>query len=649
MGAPRNPSEQLLDGHLKEAERLRKDFAAQLAARGGLMDAYTGLLTKLREINIYDPRKGEANPKEFIKLAGLSTMEARQAIAFRGPSDGVARSLMKHLPALGLTKEENLIAALLCILEDQEQCIANLAYAKLPAEDQELVLLAALMNHPILSFEDFKTQEVMYQTATSEDQREMLEIQRRFDQARSKKTQHIRRHAINYIPPEIRQRMDDRKMLIKAGLERDAFGTLEALKEAISQENLKSTTTNLLDGLSAEENLELLEAIAGMGMGLASSYLDIFEIPDDPEYYPRLCEIFKNDIIAGQSLFGAYALEGAHHYPFGLEYIEIVLPRRVSSAEALDYLRRGEIDPTAPPRAYTRAEIAEAATMLRERDVRRFLENLRDEIARHWNLFVPDQKKNVVFGDLALKVRDVLFLLAHSFFEDEEKFENIISMIHKTHPIYSNSPGKVNTLANRYYFLDLIGFNVESLFTRTRQPSGSFGSLIEELSDYQARNFLHLGMSIYLRVGDILFKDLPIAWNMLIGQCDGKIDAAFNDLIQLFDSFDSLLTIIAPIIKDLPTWLDAALIGALLQDSPGLPMSAKAPKAAAQGQLRITTRAMVAKTMDALNRYCMDALQIRAKQEGTAPINIIQQLKLPRGKMDKLMVLLHKDPKKGKK
>jgi hypothetical protein len=436
-------------------------------------------------------------------------------------------------------------------------------------------------------------------------------------------------------------------MLIKAGLERDAFGTLEALKEAVSLENIKSTTTNLLDGLSAEEKLDLLEAIAGLGMGLASSYLDIFEIPDDPDYYPKLYEIFKTDITAGHSLFGAYALDGAHHYPFGLERIEIILPRRISSAEALDYLRRGEIDPTKPPRAYTRAEVAEAASMLRERDVRRFLESLRDEIARQWKLFIPDQKKNVIFGDLELKVRDILFLLAYSFFEEEEKFENIVGMIHKTHPIYSNSPGKINTLANRYYFLDLIGFNVEYLFTRTRQPSGSFGSLMEELSDYQARNFLHLGMSIYLRVGDILFKDLPIAWNMLIGQCDGKIDAAFNDLIQLFDSFDNLLTIIDPLIKDLPTWLESALLDALSQDAPGLPQ--RAPKAAKQAQLRITTRSMVAKAIDTLNRYCLEALHIRAKQANTAPINIVQQLKLPRNKTDKLLVLLHKDPKKDKR
>jgi hypothetical protein len=435
-------------------------------------------------------------------------------------------------------------------------------------------------------------------------------------------------------------------MLIQAGLRSDPFGTLEALKEVLSTEDIKSTTTNLLNDISTEEKLNLLETIANLGMGLASTYLDIFEIPDDPAHYPKLHAIFKNDIAAGQSIFGAYALEGVHHYPFDLQRIEIVLPRRISNAEAVEYLKRGEIDST-NPRAYTSAEIAEAATMLQERDVRRFLENLKADIGRLWKPFILEQKKNTVFGDLGLNVRNVLFLLAYSFFEDEEKFENIVNMVHKTHPIYSSDSNKIHKLANRCYFFSLIGFNVDFLFTRTHRANGSFGSLIEEISDYQARKFLHLGMSIYLRVGDVIFKDMAIAWNMLIGQCEGKIETAFQDVVQLFDSFDTLLTIIAPAMKDLPTWVGTALLDALLQDAPAVPL--KSLEATKQAQLRITTRTMIAKTRDALNRYCLDALYLRSKQANVTPINIIQILKMSRGKTDKLRLLLHNDPNKNKR
>lgn len=638
--------EQRLEDRVRTAEKLRDSFAARLASPGSLLDTYTNLLAKLREINIFDPRKGEANPKDLLRLAGSAPMEARQAIAFKGPRDGVAKSLLKYLPAMGLSMEENLLAALLCILEDFEQGFPNLSYAKLATEDYCLVLFAALKAHPVFSFEEFKTQEVIYQTANTDDKREMMEIQRRFEQVRGKKSQHVRKHAINRIPDEIAQKTDYCMVLLKAAMERDTFGTLEALKESIDSQELKSTTKNLLQDIPVEGRLELIEIAAGLGVGMASTYLDLFQIPQEPEWHSRLQVILRKDITAGHSLFGAYALEGVQHYPFNLGRIEIMLPRRITNAEAIEYLKRGESE-TDKPRQFSNNEIGDTATMLQERDVRRFLENLKADVGRHWKVCVQEQKKNIVFGDMDLKVRDTLFLLAHSLFQEEEKFEKIFSMVEKSHPTLTGNANKIYLLANRRYFLDLMGLNVDFLFSRTHRPSGSLGTLIEEVSDYQARNLLHSGMSIFLRVGDAVFRDVPIAWNMLIGQCEGKIDTAFHEVGQLFDSIDTLLTIVDPITYDLKTWVDTALLDALSQDAPDLPIAFADTKK--QTQLRITTRAMVSRTRETVGRFCIDGLYARAKRAGVTPINIIQTLKMPRSKTDKLQLQLFNDPKKDKR
>jgi hypothetical protein len=554
---------------------------------------------------------------------------------------------MKNIPALQLGPEDSLASAILCILEDFEQTFSSLSYVKLPAESELLAILTALKNHPVINFEEFKIQEVMYQTASTQDPREMAEIKRRFEQVRGKKTQHIRKHAVNYIPADLRQQPHYLYLLLRASLNRDVFGTLEAIKESASSgDALKSTAGNLLDGIPHEEKLELLKIPANVGMGLASSYLSFFKFPNEPEWNEKLQDILKRDVIAGNSLFGAFAFESIHNYPFELERMEINLPRRISNAEATEYLKRNEDDDN--PKAHSSNEIAETASVLQERDVKRFVENLKADIGRNWKSCVHEQKRSIVFGDMDLKVRDILFLVAQSLFEPEEKFEKIIETVQKSHPVLTaTDPPKTYVLANRFYFLDLLGLSVDFLFNRTHKPSGTLGTQIEDVSDYYIRNLLHLGMCIFIRVGDVIFRGMPIAWNMLIGQCDGKVDNAFQEVGHLFDSFETLLTVIAPAMEDLPTWADTALLDAVSRDSQSLPFNI--PDDHQKTQLRVTTLATIAKAREALNRYCLDALYFRAKAASATPISVIQTLKIPRGKTDKLRLLLSNDPDKGKR
>jgi len=643
-----NEFEQRLDAQMKMMQQLRDSVTKKLAAQSSMADAYSNVIAKAREMNMFDPRKGEANPKDFIRLASSAPLEVRQALGVKGPIDGVAKPIMKYMPSLGLGREDNLSSAISCVLEDSERSFANLASAKLPVEDQVLVILAALKNHPVLNFEEFKTQEVMYQTANTDDPREMQEIQRRFEQVRGKKTQHVRKHVIHYIPAEIKQQPNYRLALLMASMKRDPFGTLETLKEAASTEkDLKASNTNLLDGILIEDKLNLVELAANLGMGLASSYLDLFSIPPDPEWHPKLQEIFQRDVTAGHSLFGVYAFEGVQHYPFDMGRIEPLLPRRVTNAEALDYLKRGDAatpdGENAKQRIHSAHEVAETVSMLQEKDVRRFLEALKWGISHNWKSLVQDRKREIIFGDYDLKVRDILFLIAHGVFEEEQKFEEIYNLIEKNHPYFSEDPAKIYALANRCYFFDVIGLNVGFLFNRTKRPSGSFGTLIEELSEYQVHNLLHICMSIYIRVGNTIFRDMSIAWNMLIGQCEGKIDLVFHELSQLFDVFDTLLTILAPGMTNLQAWTDT-LIDALSKEAPNLPLEiVETPK---QAQLRITTRAIISRFRDLMRCYCLDALYFRAKLSGLTPINIIQTLKIPRSKTDKLRTLLSNDPNK---
>ena len=157
---------------------------------------------------------------------------------------------------------------------------------------------------------------------------------------------------------------------------------------------------------------------------------------------------------------------------------------------------------------------------------------------------------------------------------------------------------------------------------------------------------MHSGMSIYLRIGDAIFKEMPIAWNMLIGQCDGKIDAVFQEINNLFDAFDVLLTILSSVIVDMPNWSHDNLLDALSKDAPSLSFT-QGEAVSGQAQLRLTTMSIIARTREALHRYCVDALYYRAKLEKVTTINIIQVLKMPRNKTDKLRILIQNDPNKA--
>jgi|GEM_PF-1443667 len=644
MGTFTNEFEQRLDAQLKFIEQLRDSVTKAFAARSALGDSYSQVIAKAREINMFDPRKGEANPKGFISLASSAPVEVRQALAVKGPVDGVAKPIMKNLPNLGLGKEESLAAAITCVLEDSERSFANLSSAKLPVEDQLLVILAALKNHPVLNYEEFKTQEVIYQTANTDDPHEMQELQRRFEQVRGKKTQHIRKHVLHYITEEIKQQPNYRIVLLRASMKRDTFGTLETLRESASasEKDLKSNTTNLLDGVSVEDKLDLVEFAANFGMGLASTYLDLFAIPPDPEWHPRLQKIFQRDVTAGQSLFGVYAFEGAQNYPFNLGRIEPTLPRRITNSEALDYLNRGDSSgegENTKQRTHSANEIAETVAMLQDKDVKRFLEALKWGISHNWKSYVQDRKRDIIFGDYTLKVRDIIFLVAYSLFEPEEKFEEIFTMVEKNHPLLSEEIENIYVLANRYYFFDVLGINPTFLFNRSKKANGSFGTLIEDVSEYQVHNLLHICMSIFIRAGDVIFRDMSIAWNMLIGQCEGKMDSVFHEISMLFDTFDTLLNIIGNGIPDLQAWI-MTVIDAVSQDAPNLPVVIiETPK---ETHLRITTKAMIGRVRDLLNKYCLDALYFKAKLDGSSPISIIQTLKIPRSKTDKLRTLLSK-------
>jgi hypothetical protein len=638
--------EHRLKAQLKEAEKLKKALSDRMASEQHLMHAYHMTIARLRDINMRDTRKGESNPKEVAKTISSLPPDTRRALVFKAPGDGMAKSVMRSLASVGLSREETLLAALLCIQEDCEQCFGFLGEANLPAEDEELVVLAAIMHYPVLSFEDFKTQEVLYQTANVEDPREMAEIKRRFEQVRGKKTMHVRKHILNYLPKDVREQPVFLKVLLEAAMERDVYGSLEMMRESASQENLKANSANILKGLSVPDKLDLLEIAAKNGFGLASNYLDLFEIPDEPEWAPRLRGILGKDVTAGHSLFGAFALEGVHHYPFGLERFEVTLPRRITNADALEYLRRNEVEGD-KPRTYTSFEIGEVVTTLQDKDVRRFLENMKYNVSHGWKSLVQDNKREVVFGDYDLKVRDVLFLMVYSLFEEEEKFENIVAMIQKSHPHINDDLPKVCVYANRYYFLDLLGLNMGFMFNRFRKPNGSFSSLIEEVSEYQIHTFIHVSMEIFIRVGSAIFKDVSFAWNMLIGQCEGKIDAVFHEVGGMLDTLDTLLTIADPAMDNLTAYVPT-LIDALSQDSPSLPPedTAAEPK---QVQLKVATRATIARIRDCINRYSLDAIYLRVRKTGASSIGIVQTLKMPRSKTDKLMTLLQNDPLKAQR
>jgi hypothetical protein len=130
---------------------------------------------------------------------------------------------------------------------------------------------------------------------------------------------------------------------------------------------------------------------------------------------------------------------------------------------------------------------------------------------------------------------------------------------------------------------------------------------------------------------------MSIAWNMLLGQCEGKIDLVFHEVGQLLDAIDTLLTIMQPRVSDLPGWSNR-LADALSENSMDFPEESDAGPP--MHPLRITTRAVISNAMDALNDYSVMALHLRAKSEGVTPMTIIQAIRIDRVKSDKLRTLL---------
>jgi hypothetical protein len=439
-------------------------------------------------------------------------------------------------------------------------------------------------------------------------------------------------------------------------LKRDVFGSLDVMRE--EPENIPLT------GLSVEDKLDLIRIIAGFGLGLASINLDLFNVAPklepideddedyeedeeeeavkiDPELEIALQEIFKKDVTAGSNLIGVYALEGMNNYPFRLSRIEPTLPRRISSADAIEYLKRGdagyEDEGGDSKKTYSNNEVAETVTQLQDREVQRFMEFLKWEMGRNWKSKVGEKKREILFADNGLKVRNIVFLMAYGLFDEEEIFENIYLFAQKSHPSLAEDVPKMLLLANRYYFLDILGLNPGLLYNRMQRASGATGTLINEVSDFQIRRLLHIGMSIYIKVGDAAFKNMPIAWNMLLGQCEGKIDQVFQEVGQFLDVMDTLLVILGTVAPDLKGWV-GKLLDALQENAPELPsVEELAPP---QHPLRITTRTIITTTLETLNNYCVNALSLRAKIEDVTPINIIQVLKIDRSKSDKLRTQL---------
>jgi hypothetical protein len=615
---------------LERADRARLAMAERLAHDPALAGSYAELLARSRELSMFDPRRGEPKPKDFLKAVRGAAPEARLALALLGPREGASRGVINYLHSLELSPDDRLLAALGCAQEAADKTLAFLTEAQLATDEERLlVVLAALRQQPVLDYEEYRTLETHYQGLDPGHARDAFEVQRRFEQARGRRAQHARNHLLGLVPPGLKADPEAHAAILGASFARDPFGSLEHLREAGGDP---------FDGLPWESRLELLEGIAEAGLGLASTYLELFAVPAEPAWPGRLQQILRRDLIAGSSLFGAYALEGAHHYPFGLGRIEVVLPRRIPSAEAAAHLKQGEDEPARTP---TAMEIADMAAHLQDQEVSRFLNVLKSDIAQHWRACVQDRKREIVFGDPGLKIRNVLFLLAQALFEPEDSFEAIFRNVQQSHPMFASNTPRILLLANRFYFMNVLGLNPGLLFSRTTRGGGA-RTLIEDASDYPVRSLLQAGMSIHLRVGDALFRLAPIAWNILQGQCEGRIDQAVQEIATLVEGFDTLLSIASPVVEDLSDWT-SHLVRAMAEDAAEVPWdSTWDPFPVA---LRLTTLKALERYRETVNRYCLQALHRSARAAGVSPVKVIQGLRMPRSKTDKLRALLDQERK----
>ena len=620
-----------LDLALERAEQARLAMGERLAADRALAGSYADLVGRLRELSL-DSRRLEPNPKEFLRGVRSASPEARLALALRGPRDGVARGVAQYLGALELDPEPRLLAALSCAREAPEKTLESLAEALASDEERLLVVLAAVKQQRALDYEELRTIETHYLGLDSSHARSAFEAQRRYEQARVRRSQHVRGHLFGLVPAGLKADPEALTAILAAFLSQDPFGTLDHLRE--------SGAGALLE-LPCEERLTLLERVAESGMGLASTHLDLFAIPADPALTPRLQQVLLRDMTAGSSLFGVYALEGIHHYPFDLGRIEPVLPRRISSAEALAQLKRSEYEGV-ESRGFSASEVADMAAHLQELEVGRFLAGLRSDIARNWRSCIQDRKLEILFADPGLKVRNILFLLGRALFEPEQAFETIYRNVQMSHPMMASDTPRILMLANRYYFLDVLGLNPGLLFSRNQRNGGGARTLIQDAGDYPVRNLLQMGMMIHLRIGDALFRCAPIAWNILLGQCDGQIDGVLQEITSLFEAFDTLLTIATPLVEDPRHWA-GHVVAAVVDGVPGLPGDyAPEPSPVV---LRLTTLSALDRYRETLQGYAIQALRRSAQAAGVTPVTLIQGLRLPRARTDKLRVWLEQSRK----
>jgi hypothetical protein len=178
------------------------------------------------------------------------------------------------------------------------------------------------------------------------------------------------------------------------------------------------------------------------------------------------------------------------------------------------------------------------------------------------------------------------------------------------------------------------------------EPTRGFGRrpFIQEIGDFQFRALLHAGMSIHLRVGDRFFSAMPIAWNLLVTQYEGP-GQAVQELTSLLEAIDTLLTLAAPVVADIRGWLNA-LVAALTQAAPELPdpENSDVPHA----PLRITTRTTVERNRELVYSYCVQMLRVISARTGMSTTALIQNLRMPRNRTDKLFSLLDAERKKAK-
>ncbi len=600
-----------------------------------LAEIYTSLLAQLRSLCFFTS-KGQSDPKPFLKNLRGASYEVRRHLALQGPRDGLAIGVLRYFQALELTPEDRLKAFVACAESEPERSLEFLETADLSPEENLMVLEMAMTRQPILDFEEFKKIEVLYFMESNDETSSGRELRQRYDQAKGKRHSHKNKHILRLIPKAVRQHPPSYFRLLKKVMTRDPFGTMDFIRSA-SQDPLQG---NPLENLNQEQRLALLKLASSYGFGYASSALDLFNIPDEPENYEQLKKIFIMDCTASGSLYGLYAFEGAKNYPFGLNNIEPAPPRKYGTPEALEYLK--ENDPFhSDERSYSSTEIGNAITLLQDQEFKRFIEQLRNDIALQWKAFFPEIKREIVFGDPELKIRNIIFLIANAVFQSEHYFKKLYSTIQETLPNLSEAPEKLRLMTNRYYFLEVIGLNPSQLFSARRSDSPR--SPIEDVKDFQIRFLLQVGMSIYIHVENTLFQSTPIAWNMLLNQSEGKLDTPMQEVAQLFDSFDILFTIVKPLVPDLREWV-ATIVNALVDEKTELPMHFE-PEAL-KSPLRLTTRASLARHRKTVNQFCLQALQWNADRSGISTTAVVQGLRLPRIKTDRLFAMLQEDKKK---